>query len=53
MVELNLLGPLGKTGEEILVPAQLPAEFVCVKCVHPNVGVSGVCVLAAVPFPVW
>lgn len=40
----GVLVAFGKYGEESLVPAQLPAEFVCVKCVHLNVGVSGVCV---------
>lgn len=46
----GILVAFGKYGEESLVPAQLPAEFVCVKCVHLNVGVSGVCVgCSAVP----
>lgn len=40
----GVLAAFGKCGEDSLVPSRLPAESLCVKCVHPNVGMSGVCV---------
>lgn len=43
-LDTGVLVAFGKYGEESLVPAQLPAEFVCVKRVLLNVEVSGVCV---------